>query len=116
MKQQLLKGAARAADYACLAIGAIVMVFPFVWMILSAFKTPGEIYASPPVWIPSSFRPDNFVSALPPVLRQLHRGDGVHRGPDGGDHHSGGLCLLQAAFSGAEADVRVSDYPDDGPL
>ena len=40
MKQQLLKGAARAADYACLAIGAIVMVFPFVWMILSAFKTP----------------------------------------------------------------------------
>lgn len=71
MKQQLLKGAARAADYACLAIGAIVMVFPFVWMILSAFKTPGEIYASPPVWIPSSFRLDNFVSVFKsaPFLR-----------------------------------------------
>lgn len=64
MKHKICKGAARAADYIFITIGAVIMVFPFIWMILSAFKTPGEIYASPPVWIPSSFRLDNFVSVF----------------------------------------------------
>ena len=71
MKQILFRGVSRAVDYALIAIGAIVMVFPFVWMILSAFKTPNEIYASPPVWIPESFRLDNFISVFEtaPFLR-----------------------------------------------
>ncbi|MDW8099793.1 MAG: carbohydrate ABC transporter permease [Anaerolineae bacterium] len=33
-------------------VGAIIMVFPFVWMALSAFKRPDEIIAYPPIWIP----------------------------------------------------------------
>ena len=71
MKDKLLKAAARAADYLLIAVGAVVMVFPFVWMILSAFKTPSEIYASPPVWIPESFKLDNFayVFDTAPFLR-----------------------------------------------
>lgn len=71
MKQKLFRGVSRAVDYVLIAIGAIVMVFPFVWMILSAFKTPNEIYASPPVWIPESFRLDNFISVFEtaPFLR-----------------------------------------------
>ena len=71
MKDKLLKAAARAADYLLIAVGAVVMVFPFVWMILSAFKTPSEIYASPPVWVPESFKLDNFayVFDTAPFLR-----------------------------------------------
>jgi multiple sugar transport system permease protein len=33
-------------------IGTVIMVFPFVWMTLSAFKQPDEIIAYPPIWIP----------------------------------------------------------------
>ncbi len=38
--------------YLLLASGAVIMLFPFIWMILSSFKTSGEIIAYPPVWIP----------------------------------------------------------------
>ncbi|MBN1190572.1 MAG: carbohydrate ABC transporter permease [Dehalococcoidales bacterium] len=38
-----------------LLIGCLVMVFPFVWMIISTFKSPAEIEAMPPVWIPQSW-------------------------------------------------------------
>ena len=43
-----------------LMIGAIAMVFPFVWMVLSAFKTTGDVYAYPPKWLPSVWNLDNF--------------------------------------------------------
>jgi ABC-type glycerol-3-phosphate transport system permease component len=36
------------------------MIFPFVWMILSAFKSNADVYTYPPRWIPSSFKWDNF--------------------------------------------------------
>mgnify|MGYP000975945929 FL=1 len=39
---------------------ALLMVFPFVWMFLSAFKTQAEVYAYPPQWLPNSFHLNNF--------------------------------------------------------
>ncbi len=41
-------------------IGAIVMVFPFVWMFLSAVKPLEQVFAVPPVWIPNPFVWENF--------------------------------------------------------
>ena len=41
-------------------IGSFIMVFPFIWMILSAFKTPGDVYAYPPKWLPSEWNLNNF--------------------------------------------------------
>lgn len=52
------------AIYIVLALGGIIMVFPYVWMILSAFKTPAEVNTSPPTWLPSSFNFDNFIYAF----------------------------------------------------
>lgn len=43
-----------------LMIGAVVMIFPFVWMILSAFKGTADVYAYPPKWIPSQWTWENF--------------------------------------------------------
>ena len=40
-------------NYVLLSLGGVVMVFPFVWMVLSSFKQPDEIIAYPPIWIPS---------------------------------------------------------------
>lgn len=44
----------RVATYTILSFGAIIMVFPFVWMTLSAFKQPSEIIAYPPILFPAN--------------------------------------------------------------
>lgn len=49
--------------YIALSIGAIMAVFPFLWMILTAFKTTGETMSIPPTIFPSEFRFQNFVEA-----------------------------------------------------
>ena len=43
-----------------LLISSAFMIFPFVWMLLSAFKTPADVYNYPPKWIPSSFKFTNY--------------------------------------------------------
>lgn len=44
-----------------LLLFSFVMVFPFVWMVLSAFKTTADVYAYPVKILPSSFTFDNFL-------------------------------------------------------
>lgn len=47
-------------QYGILSAGAVVMVLPFYWMFLTAFKTPEQVTQMPPVWWPQSFMLDNF--------------------------------------------------------
>lgn len=54
----------RIAIYVLLTIGALVMLLPFYWMIVSAFKTPDQIAQMPPLWFPTSFLLDNFKYAM----------------------------------------------------
>jgi len=42
----------------------VVMVFPFYWMFITAFKTSAEVNKFPPLWLPGTFRFDNFASAF----------------------------------------------------
>lgn len=57
--------------FAFLLICAVIMLFPFVWMILSSFKTTADVYAYPPRWIPSQWNFDNYskVFEMIPFLR-----------------------------------------------
>lgn len=41
--------------YFVLIIGAIIMVFPFYWMIVSSLKTQPEFAQYPPTWIPKNW-------------------------------------------------------------
>ena len=50
--------------YILLSIGSFIMIFPFIWMILSAFKTSQEIIAFPPKLFPSQFNFSNFIKAF----------------------------------------------------
>lgn len=62
---RLRVGAARTIRYLFLILGAVVMVFPFYWMIVSAFKTSSEMNLFPPSMLPRDwFNYRNFVKAF----------------------------------------------------
>jgi multiple sugar transport system permease protein len=46
--------------YGLLAVGLIVMVTPFVWMLLGSVKTDAELRRSPPNWLPEDANLDNY--------------------------------------------------------
>ncbi len=48
--------------YALLALGAGLMVLPFVWMIIASLMAPHEIMARPLVWLPERPRFENYVA------------------------------------------------------
>ncbi|MDD5220431.1 MAG: carbohydrate ABC transporter permease [Candidatus Bipolaricaulis sp.] len=50
-------------SYILLILTGIVVILPFVWMILSSFKTAGEIWTFPPVFMPKKFQWSNYVEA-----------------------------------------------------
>ena len=54
----------RVFIYLFLIAGAVIMIFPFYWMITGAFKSYVEIGQYPPLWWPSTFNFDNFVIAF----------------------------------------------------
>ena len=62
MKTDIIK---KVIIYLVLALGAIIMIFPFYWMVSGAFKSNAEYFSFPPVWFPSNwFNFENFVNAF----------------------------------------------------
>lgn len=59
----------RVALYAVLSLGSLLMVGPFIWMILTALKSTGEVGTFS--WLPREFHWSNFVEAMDaaPFLR-----------------------------------------------
>lgn len=54
----------RTLVYAVLILGAVPMLLPFFWMILTAFKTQGEAIRMPVVFFPSHWRLDSFLDVF----------------------------------------------------
>ena len=50
--------------YIALILGSIVMIFPFIWMLLTAFKTNSEVMQIPPSILPSQWNMASFQKAL----------------------------------------------------
>jgi multiple sugar transport system permease protein len=50
--------------YVILVIGSIICLFPFYWMVRTAIVDMGEIFKSPPVFLPTTIYWDNFKTAL----------------------------------------------------
>lgn len=46
-----------------LIIGAFVMMLPIAWMLSTSFKTRTDVFAVPPVWIPSPLHFENYPTA-----------------------------------------------------
>jgi multiple sugar transport system permease protein len=63
--------------YAVLILGTIIMVFPFVWMILTSSKTVSESMQVPPSILPAKIILDNFkdaIDSLPFVRMYINTG------------------------------------------
>lgn len=52
------------ARHAFLIAISIVFLFPFYWMVASALKDNDQIFAVPPLWVPSPAHWDNFLTAI----------------------------------------------------
>ena len=50
--------------YVVLVLGAVIMIFPFVWMILTSLKTVPESMKVPPTFFPTALMPGNFGDAM----------------------------------------------------
>ena len=53
-----------AGTYLFFIIGSIVMIFPFIWMLLTSFKTVAESMQIPPDFFPAQWIIDNFKDAM----------------------------------------------------
>ena len=53
-----------AGVYAFFVIGSIVMIFPFVWMFLTSFKTVEESMIIPPTILPEAYQTKNYTDAM----------------------------------------------------
>lgn len=62
----------RGAWYLTLLALGVPFLFPFLWMVSAAFKSPSEIFAFPPHLIPDRWRWENFVEIFryQPFARQ----------------------------------------------
>jgi multiple sugar transport system permease protein len=66
--------AGRVVAVAILFIGGFGMIAPFLWMIVTALKSPEHLFDVPPNWIPLEFEWDNFSKAVNgplPLLRNM---------------------------------------------
>lgn len=50
-----------ALRYLVAILVLLVFLFPVYWLFAISFKTPDEIFSSPPVWVPSHLRLDNYL-------------------------------------------------------
>lgn len=57
----------RWASYILLSTVSLVMIFPFIWMVFTAFKGNQEVYVYPPTFFPQEFHWDNFSHVLETV-------------------------------------------------
>ena len=64
MSTQTSKTLNKTLTYVALILGSVVMIFPFVWMLLTSFKTQAESMAVPPQLLPAQWNLDNFITAL----------------------------------------------------
>jgi len=49
--------------YVALILGAIIMLYPFAYMISTSLKSPAQVYVFPPRWLPTPVVWSNYVTA-----------------------------------------------------
>jgi len=50
--------------YIVLAVGMVIVILPFLWMVSTSLKTPADIFKIPTVWIPNPIVWENYPNAM----------------------------------------------------
>jgi ABC-type glycerol-3-phosphate transport system permease component len=58
--QRLQERVTHTLTHLILISGAVVMVVPFLWMLSTSFKAPGQTFVYPPEWLPDPFVWENY--------------------------------------------------------
>ena len=58
---QRLSRSNRLLSYAMWLFLLVVFLFPVYWLVASSFKTEGQQFAIPPIWVPSPFTLENYI-------------------------------------------------------
>lgn len=53
----------KALSYILLSLLGVSMIFPFLWMVSTSLKDPGDVFTYPPKWVPDPVRFDNYPKA-----------------------------------------------------
>jgi ABC-type glycerol-3-phosphate transport system permease component len=63
----------KAAIYAVIIVGAVLVAFPFFWQVSTSLKSPADVFGWPPIWFPIPPHPDNYarVAEIVPLARYL---------------------------------------------
>ncbi|HNV85527.1 MAG TPA: carbohydrate ABC transporter permease [Candidatus Omnitrophota bacterium] len=66
-RKRLLEALKKSVSFVFLSIGAVTMVAPFLWMLVTSLKEPGQVFSYQRAWIadwvPTSFVWKNYVKA-----------------------------------------------------
>jgi len=81
----------RYASYLILAVGGIVFIGPWAWMVVASFKPIGEIFSYPPNWWTDNPTIDNYVQFL-----------------SGGERVQGGADVARWFFNSAFVAISVT--------
>lgn len=50
--------------YAILIVVSVIMAAPFIWMLLSSIKPNHELFAYPPIWLPTTITFEHYINAF----------------------------------------------------
>ena len=64
MGEKARKKMSGGLTYLTLILGSFIMVIPFIWMILTSFKTYKETVSLPIQWLPAEWKFDNYATVL----------------------------------------------------
>lgn len=64
MKKDSIFKPSHAFAYLILTFGALIMIFPFIWMVLCSFKSGQEVIMFPPKFFPSKLQFSNYSKAF----------------------------------------------------
>ncbi|WP_457033189.1 carbohydrate ABC transporter permease [Kitasatospora sp. P5_F3] len=95
--------------HAVLTLGGLIMLFPFVWMMLTSFKGVSQMINEPLAWLPSPWRSQNY----PDVLEEVPIGRAYWN-----SMYIAAVTVAATLFTGAMAAYAFARIPfrGSGPL
>ena len=85
-----------ALVYAALGAGALLMIFPFIWMVFTSFKSAGESVQIPPTILPKQWMKENYLRALYEIVCEYGAADSVSGALRGGVFLSSRVRICKA--------------------